>query len=743
METSLKKSFLGDENKSFESNGDEESCGEEIVLQVGAGKRGREDDEMKAASPNLKNFMNCTNQGVVITNIERSSPVSESRSSSSAKREQLDNQIGSSKAEMEEVMEENQRLKMYLDRILKDYRTLQMQYRDVIQQEPKKSPITHHQTEEQPDEIFALSLGRNSSDRLIKDENRVIKTPGRNDEISNIVEVGDDKEGLTLGLDCKFQVPKKLSIDSSPNHSPENSLEEAKEETWPPKTTKNVREGGEDEITQQNPAKRARVSVRVRCDTPTMNDGCQWRKYGQKIAKGNPCPRAYYRCTVAPSCPVRKQVQRCAEDMSILITTYEGTHNHPLPISATAMASTTSAAASMLLSGSSTSGTGPSPSSTATPSSLNGLNFYLSDNSRSKPFYLPNSSISSTPSFPTITLDLTSTTSSSSSMSSHLSRLGTNFTPRYSTTNLNFSSLESNPLPISWTNNGILTYGTQPFNKNNNQTTTNSLSFGTTQPYETLYQSYLQKSTITNPSQQSHVTQDTIAAATKAITSDPSFHSALAAALSSIIGSGGANAINASALANQIINDEKSNRVNIKNTSDDHQPFPILSSFSQSTSNAANKCAPSFLNKSSSTTTSSSQQSGLMFLSPPFSNTKSKSSSPGDNRDHVGCLYCRESSASWHTLKLFFKSFSGQTGCNISLVVYYEEKESIHEEIINKVKLICDALGAAETHNQRNDQVLHICVGLTNEYDPIVCAITSRNELINLGDASALTSTGL
>ncbi|KAK4427252.1 WRKY transcription factor 72B [Sesamum alatum] len=288
---------------------------------------------------------------------------------------QLEHKLESAKSEMNEVMEENQRLKMCLNRILEDYRTLEMQYKDVIQQEAKNSPTTipTHQDHTEEPELIALSLGRTSSGN-IRDERNKMPAIEKPDEVN---------EGLTLGLDCKLDVPKTLSQaeTTSLNPSPENSSEEERGETRKNKAMSNAGEGGDDEILQQNPVKRARVSVRVRCDTPTMNDGCQWRKYGQKIAKGNPCPRAYYRCTVAPSCPVRKQVQRCVEDMSILITTYEGTHNHPLSISATAIASTTSAAASMLLSGSSTSG---GPSSSSTTSNLNGLNFYLSENSRSK-----------------------------------------------------------------------------------------------------------------------------------------------------------------------------------------------------------------------------------------------------------------------------------------------------------------------------------------------------------------------
>ncbi|CAA6659817.1 unnamed protein product [Spirodela intermedia] len=81
---------------------------------------------------------------------------------------------------------------------------------------------------------------------------------------------------------------------------------------------------------QGNP--RAAVVVQTESEVDILDDGYRWRKYGQKVVKGNPNPRSYYKCT-NPGCSVRKHVERAAHDLKSVITTYEGKHNHEVPIS--------------------------------------------------------------------------------------------------------------------------------------------------------------------------------------------------------------------------------------------------------------------------------------------------------------------------------------------------------------------------------------------------------------------------
>ncbi|XP_062084150.1 probable WRKY transcription factor 33 [Humulus lupulus] len=61
----------------------------------------------------------------------------------------------------------------------------------------------------------------------------------------------------------------------------------------------------------------------------TLEDGYNWRKYGQKQVKGSEYPRSYYKCT-HPTCPVKKIVERshCGQITEII---YKSNHNHVKP----------------------------------------------------------------------------------------------------------------------------------------------------------------------------------------------------------------------------------------------------------------------------------------------------------------------------------------------------------------------------------------------------------------------------
>nr|QIN97361.1 WRKY24 transcription factor [Isatis tinctoria] len=163
------------------------------------------------------------------------------------------------------------------------------------------------------------------------------KTFGLSPSSSEVFNSSMDQESKRdVTNDVAGETPTRVSASSSSSEADNPGEDSGKSQ----RKRELVGDGGEENQsskkvgkTKKNEEKKKReprVSFMTKSEVDHLEDGYRWRKYGQKAVKNSPYPRSYYRCTTQ-KCNVKKRVERSFQDPSIVITTYEGKHNHLVP----------------------------------------------------------------------------------------------------------------------------------------------------------------------------------------------------------------------------------------------------------------------------------------------------------------------------------------------------------------------------------------------------------------------------
>ncbi|KAH6765251.1 hypothetical protein C2S52_014308 [Perilla frutescens var. hirtella] len=160
---------------------------------------------------------------------------------------------------------------------------------------------------------------------------------GSNDQSSLSAAYGNSKEEEKPAVEGETPATPNSSISSSSTEAA--AAEEDSSKGKKEKETAATDDGDQDTSKkdgkgkkkgEQKKEKQQRFAFMTKSEVDHLEDGYRWRKYGQKAVKNSPYPRSYYRCTTQ-KCPVKKRVERSFQDPSIVITTYEGQHNHHVP----------------------------------------------------------------------------------------------------------------------------------------------------------------------------------------------------------------------------------------------------------------------------------------------------------------------------------------------------------------------------------------------------------------------------